>query len=112
MATCSSDSKIKIYDCDANGNWTKSYEFQGHDSAIWKVKFAHPDFGNILATCSYDKSVGIWEEKKSITGSDWAQRARLIDARESIEDLKFGPRYLGLQLLTGCADGTLRIYEA
>lgn len=36
-----------------------------HDGPIWKVKWAHPDFGNILATCSYDKSVNIWEERKS-----------------------------------------------
>ena len=70
MATCSSDSKIKIYDRDASGSWIKRCDFSAHDSAIWKVKFAHPDFGNILATCSYDKIVGIWEEKKVVMGTD------------------------------------------
>ena len=39
-------------------------EFTAHDGPIWKVKWAHPDFGDIIATCSYDKIVNIWEERK------------------------------------------------
>jgi len=26
------------------------------------VQWAHPDFGTIIATCSYDRSINIWEE--------------------------------------------------
>lgn len=28
-----------------------------HDGAVWQVAWAHPKFGNILASCSYDRKV-------------------------------------------------------
>ena len=64
LASCSSDRKVKIYN-RVDEKWILNSEFMAHDGPIWKVKWAHPDFGNILATCSYDKSVNIWEERKS-----------------------------------------------
>ena len=27
---------------------------------MWKVVWAHPDFGQLLATCSQDRTVKIW----------------------------------------------------
>lgn len=35
---------------------------QSHGGPVWKVVWAHPEFGQILATCSFDRSVIIWEE--------------------------------------------------
>lgn len=32
--------------------------------SIWKVQWAHPEFGQVLASCSYDRSVRIWEEQE------------------------------------------------
>lgn len=29
---------------------------------MWKLAWAHPEFGQILASCSFDKTVIIWEE--------------------------------------------------
>ena len=59
--------QIKIWDKQENGNWLKTSDFAAHDAPIWKVKWAHPDFGCLLASCSYDKSIMIWEETKSNT---------------------------------------------
>lgn len=50
-----------------NGTWVKTSDFAAHDAPIWKIKWSHPDFGSILASCSYDKSVMIWEETKHNT---------------------------------------------
>ncbi len=36
----------------------------GHTGPIWRIKWAHPSFGNIIATCSNDTTIVIWEEKK------------------------------------------------
>lgn len=29
---------------------------------MWRVAWAHPSFGNILASCSYDRMVFLWKE--------------------------------------------------
>ena len=66
LATCSSDQKVKIFNKITEQNehkWILSYEWKAHDAAIFKVQWAHPNFGTIIATCSYDKSVQIWEER-------------------------------------------------
>lgn len=34
-----------------------------HTGAVWQVCWAHPKFGNIIASCSYDKRVIIWKEE-------------------------------------------------
>lgn len=30
---------------------------------MWQVAWAHPMYGNILASCSYDRKVIIWKEE-------------------------------------------------
>ena len=42
----------------------------------------------------------------------WVKRTSLVDSRTSVNDVKFGPKHLGLQLATCSADGIVRIYEA
>lgn len=105
------------------------------------MTWAHPEFGQIIATCSFDRTVGIWEEKISSPSSSpsrpsqqqqqqtssqssssssvplspeckWIKRALLVDSRSSITDVKFAPKHLGLLLATCSSDGTVRIYEA
>ena len=44
--------------------------------------------------------------------SNWVLRTKLFESKESIEDIKFGPRHLGLILATASSEGLVRIYEA
>lgn len=37
--------------------------FCSHEGPVWQVAWAHPMFGNILASCSYDRKVIIWKEE-------------------------------------------------
>jgi len=57
IATCSSDRTIKIFD-----NNIQVAEIKGHSGPVWQVAWAHPKFGSILASSSYDKKVIIWKE--------------------------------------------------
>lgn len=72
----------------------------------------------IIASCSEDSNVIIWEEQESVTGSDgaergrWQKKSQLTDSRKAVNDVKFAPRQLGLMLATASADGMVRIYEA
>ena len=122
LAACTSDRKIKIF-LKQNSKWRLQYDFFAHEDITHKVKWAHPDFGSIIASCSFDKTVIIWEEPKTnilmnqpeiIENSDrpWIIRAKLSDSKESIEDIKFGPKHRGLILCTAATEGVFRIYEA
>ncbi|XP_037091547.1 nucleoporin SEH1-like [Pollicipes pollicipes] len=117
LATCSSDHTVKVWDQGEDGQWHCSCKWKAHSGAVWKVTWAHPEFGQVLATCSFDRTAAVWEEIVSDASSDhhqntWIRRAPLVDSRTSVADVRFSPRYMGLQLATVSADGVIRIYEA
>jgi len=85
---------------------------QAHDAPVSRLSWAHPEFGTILACCSFDKTVKIWEEGgmtsarggEGNTGSKWHERAVLSESRvtgASVRALEFGPRHFGLKLVRG-----------
>lgn len=113
MATSSCDQLVKIWDL-VNGEWRCSASWKCHTGVIWRVTWAHPEFGQVIATCSYDRTTAIWEELPPEDGQEckWVKRGNLVDSRSSIVDVKFAPKHLGLKLATCSADGNIRIYEA
>lgn len=40
-----------------------------HDGPVWQLAWAHPMFGNLIASCSYDRKVIIWKE----TNGSWGK---------------------------------------
>lgn len=52
MATCSSDQKVKVWDQDEAGNWTCSASWKTHNGSVWKVTWAHPEFGQVRSMIS------------------------------------------------------------
>lgn len=40
-----------------------------HNGPVWQISWAHPKFGNIIASCGFDKKVCIWKETKV---NEWA----------------------------------------
>lgn len=35
---------------------------QTHSGSVWRVTWAHPEFGQVLASCSFDRTAAVWEE--------------------------------------------------
>lgn len=68
LATCSSDRTIKIFEISGEGNQTQVAELKGHEGPVWQVAWAHPKFGTILASCSYDRRIIIWKE---VSPNNW-----------------------------------------
>jgi len=116
IATFSSDQTIKIWDLDKDGKEFKNTsEWKAHIGSIWRIDWAHPEFGQVIVSCSFDRTVIIWEEedtKQLNNKSTWHLKASLVDARDSVQDVKFGPKHHGLRLATCSLDGVVRIYEA
>lgn len=119
IATASSDQHIKVFDLDSStSTWVLNDLWKAHDSLIVKVSWAHPEFSSskILASCSYDRTVKIWQEQPDElhgSGRRWVKLATLaIESYGPIYDVVFAPNHLGLKL--GCvgSDGIFRIYES
>lgn len=62
LATCSSDNSIKIFDVKNGGEHSLVVDLKGHSGPVWQIAWAHPKFGTILASCSYDRKVIIWRK--------------------------------------------------
>ena len=66
LASCSADREIKVWRRDTgnsgSGGWTCTDSWVAHQGPVWKLKWAHPQYGRIIASCSFDRTVAIWEE--------------------------------------------------
>ncbi|KAG5728171.1 Nucleoporin SEH1 [Termitomyces sp. T112] len=135
LATCSLDQRIKVWHLDeASGSWSVEDDWKAHDAPVSKLSWAHPEFGSIIASSSFDRSVKVWEQslpsgqsessqQTSGSGSGgtsaqpqpstsrWIERAVLTDARGTVRAVEFAPHHFGLKLATIASDNSLRIYE-
>jgi nucleoporin SEH1 len=85
---------------------------QAHDAAVTKVSWAHPEFGSIIASSSFDRTVKVWEQTSytdadpqlngtsgSSSSSRWVERTVLVDAKSTVRGVEFSPPTFGLKLV-------------
>ena len=93
-----------------------------HNGPVWQISWAHPKYGNILASCGFDKKVCIWKETKS---NEWAlvnshsehQGSGIIEIfvgyfykiSNSVNSLAWAPWEAGLKLAACSSDGCISI---
>ncbi|KAL9641969.1 hypothetical protein ABK040_004026 [Willaertia magna] len=109
IATCSSDSTIKIFDISPSSSSStienqepKLLEIlQGHEGPVWQVQWGHPSFGSILASCSYDHRVIIWKENPQ--NHKWS---KIYEYRHdsSVNSISWAPHEHGLRLASASSD--------
>jgi len=102
IATCSSDRTIKIFD----SNNTQVAEIKGHSGPVWQVAWAHPKFGSILASCSYDKKVMIWKETSA---NVWTKIYEYDKHESSVNSVAWSPHDFGLNLACASSDGSVSV---
>jgi nucleoporin SEH1 len=113
FVTCSSDHKLKVW--DKAQSTTLNDSWKAHEAPVLRVSWAHPEFGQIIASASFDRTVRIWEEvdhENINSGRRWQEKCKLGHAKSTIQDVQFAPNHLGLKLACCSADGIMRIYEA
>ncbi|KAK9326124.1 WD40-repeat-containing domain protein [Lipomyces orientalis] len=108
LATCSSDKTIKIFEIDGD-NHKLVETLQGHEGPVWQVSWAHPKFGVILASCSFDGKVLIWREDEST--KTWSTIAQHAAHTESVNSVQWSPPELGAVLVCGSSDGSVSVVE-
>ncbi|KAI5776357.1 WD40-repeat-containing domain protein [Geopyxis carbonaria] len=122
MATVSSDQRLKVFDLNDEGEWVISDSFKAHDASINRVIWGPPEHGQIIATCSYDRTVRIWEEQEmeaKSTPNRWKRQFQMTpETRTAIHSIAFPPTFVstsststGLKLAFISSDGSLYTYE-
>lgn len=118
LALCTASQKISIWDKD-DDDWKESAVIeQAHSGPIWRLDWAHPEFGAVLVSCSEDRGVFVWTEKcggpyeSRDKTQRWRKRAQLLDATAPTVCVQFAPKQHGLKLAAASLDGVVRCYEA
>ncbi|XP_051114751.1 protein transport protein SEC13 homolog B-like [Andrographis paniculata] len=107
VATASSDATIKIVGVNNNSSQHLA-TLSGHQGPVWQVTWAHPKFGSLLASCSYDGKVIIWKEGNQ---NEWSQ-FQVLYHTSSVNSIAWAPHELGLCLACGSSDGNISIYTS
>lgn len=115
LATCSSGPTIKVWTQDSDGTWVLGSRIEStHKAGVSRLAWAHPEFGSVLASCSTDRVVHIYEESMDPATNKprWKNPGHLVDSRLEVTDIDFAPRQHGLKLATASLDGHVRLYES
>jgi len=107
VATCSSDKTIKVHNVsDTNNPNSQLAELRGHEGPVWQVAWAHPKFGSIIASCSYDRKVFIWKENNANT---WEIVYQYSGHELSVNSVAWAPHEYGLILACASSDGFISV---
>lgn len=107
LATCSSDRMVKVFDVGANDSQTHVADLAGHDGPVWQVAWAHPKFGQLIASCSFDRRVIVWKENEMQRGAFTQVFSHTHQG--SVNAVAWAPHEYGLVLACGSSDGSAAV---
>jgi len=111
LATCSSDRTVKVFDVVDGDTQRTGHTLKGHAGPVWQVAWAHPKYGHILASCSYDGKVLIWKEQQ-VQGAgvgSWTKVKEHTLHTASVNSVSWAPHEMGAILACASSDGKLSV---
>lgn len=108
-ATCSSDGTVKVFDVSGDQPYLVA-NLEGHRGPVWQVAWAHPKFGSMLASCSFDNTVIIWRESEGGSFSQIYQSSPTLHTA-SVNGIAWAPYEAGAVLACASSDGCVSIIE-
>lgn len=105
LASAGSDRKIKIFDV-VNGERVLTAELTGHEGPVWNVAWAHPQYGTVLASCSYDRQVYVWKEHAP---QHWGLIHKYLGHEGSVNAVSWCPHEAGLRLACASSDENVSV---
>lgn len=111
LATCSSDRTVKVFDVVDGESAGVGHTLKGHTGPVWQVAWAHPKYGHILASCSYDGKVLIWKEQQGQgnTVGGWIKIKEHTLHTASVNSVSWAPHELGAILACASSDGKVSV---
>ncbi|TFK79275.1 WD40 repeat-like protein [Polyporus arcularius HHB13444] len=103
---------IIVFDVvDGETQRTSGHTLKGHTGPVWQVSWAHPKFGQILASCSYDGKVIIWKEQQAQAprAGGWSKIKEQTQHKASVNSVSWAPHELGAILACASSDGTIPV---
>eukprot|EP01112_Ceratiomyxa_fruticulosa_P014771 TRINITY_DN4268_c0_g1_i4.p1 TRINITY_DN4268_c0_g1~~TRINITY_DN4268_c0_g1_i4.p1 ORF type:complete len:312 (+),score=55.29 TRINITY_DN4268_c0_g1_i4:247-1182(+) len=110
LASCSSDRVIKVFEIISNEEqpqYKHLADLKGHGGPVWEISWAHPKFGSLIASCSYDRKVFVWKE---ISPNQWNVIYQYAGHDLSVNSIAWAPHELGLVLAAASSDGSVSIH--
>ncbi|GAA5934558.1 hypothetical protein JCM3775_000388 [Rhodotorula graminis] len=100
-------------------------EWKAHDGPVLALAWAHPSFGNLLASGGSDGALHLWlddhydqhhndhshSHSPGRPPPGWTCTASLLDAHGTLRSLSFAPPETGLKLAAVSSDSHLRVWE-
>ena len=102
------DRTVKIYNV-SDTSYEISATLLGHHGAVWQVSWAHPKYGVLLASCSFDGSVIVHREQRPGSWSILHHATALHES--SVNGVAFAPHEFGLMLATASSDGRVAVVK-
>jgi protein transport protein SEC13 len=102
------DRTVKIYNVSET-SYEISATLQGHEGPVWQVSWAHPKFGVLLASCSFDGGVLIHREQRP---GEWTVLHAARGLHESsVNGVAFAPHEYGLMVAASSSDGRVSVLK-
>ncbi|CEH17554.1 wd40 repeat-like protein [Ceraceosorus bombacis] len=126
LATCSSDRTVRVFDVVEGSASGQGETLRGHEGPVWQVAWAHPKFGPILASASYDGKVIIWKNDGTAPAANtggygaygqappsssggWQKIKEHALHGASVNSIAWAPHELGAILACASSDGNVSV---
>eukprot|EP01062_Namystynia_karyoxenos_P069422 TRINITY_DN64923_c0_g1_i1.p1 TRINITY_DN64923_c0_g1~~TRINITY_DN64923_c0_g1_i1.p1 ORF type:complete len:348 (+),score=95.26 TRINITY_DN64923_c0_g1_i1:105-1046(+) len=109
LATCSSDSTVRVFSFKG-GQQTSVAELREHRGPVWRLAWAHPRFGCVLASASYDHRAVVWSQQRCSDGMEhFIKMHDFAEHHSSVNCVAFAPPEAGLALATASSDARVAV---